>query len=648
MPTTDPLDQSLLDAGTPPSDDFYRYANGAWLDDNPVPSEYPAWGAMFEVQVRNEEILHELLSEAAENTANEGSPTQMVGDYFNAGMDEAAIAEDGVDALRFHLEAIASIESVADLPQVLMDLKRLGVGALHALSAMPDFEDPDRYLLYLGQAGLGLPERDYYLRDDDRSQALVSAYLDHVTAQLENLEYGGRSEAEVIVEFENRLAEASLPAEKARDLSLTLNRHDVESLDELMPGFGLTSYVRELGVTTDTVSIDNAEFFTSLDEALADTPIETLRAYLTWHLIRKFAPALPTAFEDEAFDFYNRKLGGQQQPRPRWKRVQAAMTADIGEQVAKLYVDAAFSPEAKQKCEEMVDALVEAMERSIRSLDWMTEDTKNAALTKVSEFTYKIGYPDEWRDYSGLEIDDRSFVGNRMRSAIFEFERHLNRIDEPVDRGEWGMPAHVVNAYYNPLFNEVVFPAGILQPPFFYPDADDAVNYGAIGTVIGHEITHGFDDNGSRFDEAGRRRNWWSEEDRAEFEKRAEVLVAQFSAYEVGEDQNVNGRLTLGENIADLGGLKIAYYAFVQTLGGGEPDIGGLSPRQRFFISYATIWRMNYTEEYLRMLANVDVHSPNPFRVNGPLSNFPPFAEAFDIEEGASLARPTVEQARIW
>ncbi|HEX6286608.1 MAG TPA: M13 family metallopeptidase, partial [Acidimicrobiia bacterium] len=385
-----------------------------------------------------------------------------------------------------------------------------------------------------------------------------------------------------------------------------------------------------------------------LDGLLANTSIETLKSYLRWHLVRRFAPALPQVFEEEAFDFYNRKLGGQQEPRERWTRVLGAATADIGELVSRLYVDEAFSPGAKERCEEMVDHLIEAMARSIQGLEWMTDTTKKAALAKVRTFTHKIGYPDEWRDYSLLVVDRTSFVANRMRAATFEFDRKMSRLEDPVDKGEWELPAHVVNAYYNPLHNEVVFPAGILQPPFFYADADDAVNYGGIGAVIGHEITHGFDDNGSRFDEGGRRRNWWSDEDRVEFERRAQVLVEQYSDYGVFDDLKVNGKLTLGENIADLGGLAVAYDAFSSTLDGAGPDLGGLSPLQRFFVSFATIWRMNYSDEYLRMLTNVDVHSPNRYRANGPLSNFPPFAEAYGVDEGSPMRRPADRLVDIW
>ncbi len=648
MDFIDHLDQSSFDEATSAAEDFYVHVNGGWLAANPVPPEYPAWGAMFEVHVRNEGILHELLLSAAEDPGPEGAPSRMVGDYFAAGMDEDAIAEVGTTPLQPFLDQIDAIEALADLRRVLPVLQRAGVGAFHSLGVSPDFEDPDRYMVYIGQGGLGLPERDYYVRDDDRSTALVAAYVEHVAAQLANLGVGGATEAGQILAMEKELAEASLPTETLRKAEVRFNRHAVADLDRLMPSFGLEGYVADLGVTLESLNIDNADFFSALDEILANTSLDTVRAYLRWHLIRSFASALPPAFEDEAFDFYSRKLGGQQEPRERWTRVLGAAASDIGEQVARLYVDAAFSPEAKERCEHLVDGLIESMGRSIRSLDWMTDETKEAALTKLEGFGYKIGYPDEWKDYSGLEIGRESHVGNRLSSRRFEYDREMGRLEEPVDKGEWAMPAHVVNAYYHPMLNEVVFPAGILQEPFFYPDADDAVNFGGIGTVIGHEITHGFDDNGSQFDAEGRRRNWWSDEDRTEFEKRAAVLVDQFNEFEVADDQNVNGRLTLGENIADLGGLKIAYDAFLHALEEEGVEMGGFTPVQRFFLSYGTIWRMNYTEAYLRMLANVDVHSPNPFRVNGPVSNFPPFAEAFGIEVGSPMRRSPESLAAIW
>jgi predicted metalloendopeptidase len=511
-----------------------------------------------------------------------------------------------------------------------------------------DFEDSDRYLVYLGQGGLGLPDRDYYLRDDERSVALLAAYVDHIANQLGNLGVGGPGEAAAILEFATRLAAASLPSEEIRKAEVRYNRHSTAELENLMPRFELGRYVGELGVTSSSINIDNPDFFTVLDQALADTPIDVIRAYLRWNLVRGYASAMSPEFEDEAFDFYNRKLGGQQQPRERWTRVLSAAAGDIGEQVARLYVETAFSAEAKERCEELVGHLLAAMGDSIRSRDWMSEATKTAALAKLDGFSYKIGYPDRWRDYTGLVLDRGSYLSNRIAATSHEFAREMRRLPEPVDKGEWEMPAHIVNAYYHPMLNEIVFPAGILQPPFFFPDGDDAVNYGAIGTVIGHEITHGFDDNGSQFDEGGRRRSWWSETDRERFEAKADALADQYSGFTVADDLNVNGRLTLGENIADLGGLKIAHAAFVAASGADAPDLGGFTPEQRFFLSYGTIWRMNYTEEYLRMLVNVDVHSPSRFRVNGPLSNFPPFAIAFGVPGDMPLHLSGEDAIEIW
>ncbi len=451
-----------------------------------------------------------------------------------------------------------------------------------------------------------------------------------------------------IMAFEHRLAEASYPAEKLRDPTVTLNRFAVADLDTLMPAFELAGHVRAAGVDAPSVCIDNPGFFSALDEALASTPIETVRAYLRWHLIRQAASSLPEAFETEAFSFYGRILSGRREQHPRWRRVLDAATADIGELVGRLYADAAFSPQAKARCEHLVDHLRGAMGRAIENASWMTEPTRQEALTKLSGFGRKIGYPDKWRNYSGLQIDRASFVGNRIAAAAFEYRRVMSRLDQPVDRDEWEMPAHFVNAYYHPLRNEIVFPAGILQAPFFYPDSDEAVNYGGIGTVIGHEVTHGFDDSGSRFDAQGHFRNWWTDEDRAEFERRAKVVVEQFNAYTVDGDLHVNGQLTLGENIADLGGVAIALDALHDAIGDDRPLIDGLTPEQRFFLAYAAIWRTNDTAEYARLQVQTDPHAPARYRVNGPLSNIPELAQAFDIPEGSPMTRPPEERAKIW
>ncbi len=649
--TSQPIDRALFDEGVSPADDFYRHVNGGWLDSHPVPPEYGSYGAFHEVNERNQELLHRLMRDAADTRDHEGTVRHEVGDYFAAGMDEAAIEAAGVEPLRHLLDAIDALASAEDVRRLAPVLQRDNVSAFHGLGVLPDFEDAEHYLLYFGQGGVGLPERDYYLRDDERSVALREAYTAHVAAQLVNLGYGAddaAAAAEAILAFERRLADASLSREQQRDPRLTLNRRDVDRLDELMPRFGLAGYVRDLGGTQPTVCVESDGFLTALDAAIAETPVETLRHYLRWHVVRSYASALPRAFEEEAFAFYNRTLGGQQEPKPRWKRILDAATADIGELVSQLYVEEAFPPAAKTRCEHLVEHLLAAMGSAIRANDWMTDETREQALTKLRGFGFKIGYPDRWKDYTGLDLVRSSFVENRLRVARFEYARQVGRLEEPVDRAEWGLPPHMVNAYYHPLLNEIVFPAGILQPPFFHADADDAVNYGGIGTVIGHEITHGFDDSGSRFDASGALRDWWTEADRAEFERRAEVLVEQFNGYVVAGDAQVNGRLTLGENIADLGGVAVAFAAMQEAVGPDAPELDGLTPAQRFFMAYATIWRMNYTEEIARLLVNTDPHAPSAYRANGPLSNFPPFAAAFGVPAGAPMARPAAQRATIW
>ena len=667
-----PIDPTQFDAAVAAASDFYQHVNGGWLAANPVRPEYGAWGAFHEVNERNQEILHRLLQEAAEAEAETGTDgvgaqnvdsaagtapasaaaaRAMVGDYFAAAMDESAIASAGAEPLAPYLTRIAALESGAGLPALLRDLIPIGVGAFHDAGIAPDFEDADAYLVYIGQGGLGLPERDYYLRDDERSTQLRTEYVGHIAKQLANLgddEATARDAAERILAFETRLAEPSYPAEKMRDVQLTMNRYDVAALDTLMPRFGLSAYVRDFGVTSPSVCVDNPGFFSALETALVDTPIETLHDYLRWVLVRSYASTLSPAFEDEAFEFFGRTLGGQQQMRPRWKRVVDMASSDIGELVAQLYVAETFSEGAKRRCEEMVEHLLSAMGAAIRGAEWMTDGTRTKALEKLAGFRYKIGYPDEWRDYSALAISRESFAENRMACSRFEHAREMDRLGSPVDRAEWAMPAHSVNAYYHPLLNEIVFPAGILQPPFFYADADDAVNFGAIGAVIGHEITHGFDDQGSHFDATGALSDWWTEADRTEFDRRATVLAEQYDSFFVAEDLHVNGRLTLGENIADLGGLSIALAALREAGGADGLPLDGFTPEQRFFVSWATTWRMNYSDEYARLLVNVDPHSPARYRVNGPLANLTQFARAFDVAEGQPMAPPAEKRAHIW
>ena len=642
-----------MDPGTDPGVDFYRFANGGWLDRNPVPPEYPAWGSINEVQVRNEDILHGILETAAADPGETGTPQNWVGDFYASGMDVDQIEAAGLAPLQPWLDRIDAVSDIGDLRALTAELHGSGIGLLFSIGVSPDFEDSDRHLLYLGQGGLGLPDRDYYLRDDDESQRLRDLYREHVTAMLALLgqpeEAAGKAAA-AILELETAMAEPSFTNVQLRDVDLITNKVTAEVAAGLMPHFDLPAYLELVGIgTPDYMNVTDPEFFTAVDELLEAIPLETWKSYVRWHLVRSTAPSLAAAFEDESFRFNGTILGGQQEQKVRWKRVLAAATGEIGQLVSRLYVDVAFSPESKRQIEELVERLFAAMEASIRTVEWMSDETRAEALTKLAGFTYKIGYPDEWRDYRGLELDRGPWVTNRMAARRFEVAREFGLLDEPVDPHEWEMPPHVVNAYYHPLRNEIVFPAGILQSPFFAADADDAVNYGAIGTVIGHEITHGFDDQGSRFDAAGTLRNWWTDDDRAEFDTRAAVVIDQFNGYQVEEGLNVNGELTVGENIADLGGLTLSHAALQSALDGEDRGaIGGLTPEQRFYVSYARVWRQNYTDEYLRLLVNTNPHSPSRFRCLGPLGNLDEFAAAFGIGPDAPMMRPVEERAKVW
>jgi putative endopeptidase len=650
----DPVfDVADTDPTVAPIEDFYRFANGGWIDANPVPAEYGAWGAAQEVHERNQAILRDLMEKAAADTdVAPDTPESVVGIYYRSGMDTGRIEDLGVDPIQGWLDRIDALSDPSRLTSLLSEMHQHGVGALFGIGVLPDFEDATANLLYLGQGGLGLPDRDYYFREDEASRALREAYRSHIARMFELL---GRptgpaaTAADVVLEFETAIAEFSYTNVQMRDIELITNKHPMSSTAALMPTFDLHGYLETIGVGGEAaVNIDNEGFFPGLDSLISRTPIDHVRTYLTWHLLLASASSLPERFEREAFDFYGRTLSGQQEQKARWKRVLAAGTADIGELISQLFVKDNFPPEAKASMEHLVDRLLEAMRTTIETLAWMGDDTKAEALEKLSAFGYKIGYPDEWRDYTALHLVEGAWLENRFAARAFEFRRQLSQLGEPVDPNEWSIAPHVVNAYYHPLRNEIVFPAGILQPPFFTAGADDAVNYGAIGAVIGHEITHGFDDQGSRFDAAGNVRNWWSEEDRAEFDRRAEVMADQFSAYEIEDGLNVNGELTLGENIADLGGLKIALRALETELDGDVGEVAGLTARQRFFISWARIWRRNYTPEYQRLLVNSDPHAPSDLRCTGPMSNMTSFADAFDIPHDHASMRPLTDRVDIW
>ncbi|MGI9649183.1 MAG: M13 family metallopeptidase [Acidimicrobiia bacterium] len=646
------FDVDDMDPSVDPGVDFYQYANGGWRVANPVPDDYPRWSAFEEVRKRNEDLLRTLLEEAADDPGPSETPRHWAGAYYRAGMDLERIDGAGLGPLQPHLDRIDALETVADLRQLAAELLSTGATMPVGAGVAPDFEDSGRNLLYIGQSGMGLPERDYYFRDDDETAETRSAYLKHIGAMLGLAgEEDPAAAATAILELETALAQAAHTATQQRDPDLTFNRFATDRLPGLMQDFDLPAFLDGVGVADiESVNISNPDFLTQAASLLAQTGPETLRRYARWRLLGAAASGLPAAFEDESFDFYGRRLGGQKKQRERWQRVLGAASGEIPQVVAQLYVAAAFPPGAKARIEELVADLLDAMRESIESVPWMGEATRRQALAKLAAFTTKLGYPDVWRDHTGLTLDDEApWATVRLQARRFEFHRRLAGLHKPVDPHEWEMGAHAVNAYFHPLRTEIVFPAGILQPPFFSADADDAVNYGAIGAVIGHEITHGFDDKGSRFDADGHFANWWTDDDRAEFEKRAAGLVEQFNGFEPLPGLHVNGELTLGENIADLGGLTVAHRALQKALDrDGRQEVAGLSPEQRFFLAFARNWRANNTDESLRLRVQTDPHSPPSFRCNGTVANMPEFAAAFQLGDDSPLMNPPESQAKIW
>lgn len=657
-PATPAWDPADMDLSVDPGQDFYRYANGGWLDRHPVPAEYGAYGAGHEIHERNQRILRSILEEAAARTdAPPGSPDRLLGDFWASGMDEAGIEARGVEPLRPLLARIDAAGDAAGLQEAVAALARHGILAPIGIEAEADTRDSSMMSAYLSVAGLGLPEKDYYLRQDEESVALRDHYRRHVGRMLELLgapAAEAAAQAEAILALETRLAEKSLGAVEMRDPAVLDDVRPLAEIDALLPTFDLAGWFRALGLEPPaTIHLVGPESFAELGAALTDVPLATWRAWLRWQLVHALAPYLPAAYVDENFAFFGRELSGRRELPPRWKRVLAAADDSLGELLGRAYVERAFSPRAKKLAQSMVADLLWAMEQRLRASDWMSEATREQALAKLAAFGTKIGYPDEWRNYDGLELDRSSFAGNVLRAAAFDTAWRLGRIGRPVDEDEWSMNPQVVNAYYHPIHNEIVFPAGILQPPFFSEHNDPALNYGSMGAIIGHEITHGFDDSGAQFDAAGLLRNWWQPADLEEFQRRADRLAAQYDAFEALPGLHVNGRLTLGENIADQGGLLIAYAALEKRLDELGPDarrpIDGFTPEQRFFLAFARSWRQNAREEYLKLIVQTDAHAPARFRCLGVVRNLPEFAAAFGLEPGSvPMSLAPEERALVW
>ncbi|MEZ4972068.1 MAG: M13 family metallopeptidase [Cyclobacteriaceae bacterium] len=652
------LELSNMDTTVRPQDDIFRFANGAWLDRTVIPGDKGSWGSGNEVFEHNNEVLLELLKTAASNPEYvEGSDQRKASDFYSIGMDSLLAEKVGVSVLEPTFKTISEIKNNKSLTTYLANQELEGGGAFFGIFIIPDLKQAEKVAAYFGSGGLGLPERDYYLKTDEKSKETREEYVKHVSRMLqltgESLEVANKHAIQILA-LETKLASATLTKEESRDPSKQYHKRSVTDLAQVVPAVDWKSYLGTLGVAEDTLIVTEPKFMIECQQILASGKWDEIQTYLKWSALNGAAPFLNHSVVQESFDFNGKYLNGVEQMRPRWKRVMSTTNNFLGEAIGQLYVDKVFPPEAKAKALEMVENIKLAMADRIKQLDWMSDSTKQMALNKLSTINVKVGYPDEWKSYAGLQIEKSpeksSYYQNAVNASRFQVRQAINKLGKPVNKKEWQMTPQTVNAYYNPLFNEIVFPAGILQPPFYNYKADEAVNYGGIGAVIGHEISHGFDDSGSRFDAEGNLKNWWGEEDLEKFKGKGKALADQYSSYEPLEGQHLQGEFTLGENIGDLGGIIIAYEGLQRYLREkGNPGlIDGYTPEQRFFLSWATIWRTKYRDEYLRTLINTDPHSPNQYRASVPLTNVDQFYKAFDVKEGDKLYRSESDRVKIW
>ena len=653
------LDVRFMDQTADPKQDFYRFANGNWLDKTEIPSDEGRWGGFGELAKKNNKLVLSIMEKAAENPEFvDGSDERKAIDFFSVGMDSLLAENVGRSAISRWIQKIDAISSKQEIQPLIAEMHTSGYSAFHdGIAVFPHLKKSTLNALYLGSGGIGLPNRDYYTKEDQESKEIRTKYVAHIERMfglcLENGNYG--TDAKNIMALENRLALASLTPTEQRNLPALYNPMTVADIQAIAPQLDWALYFQNLGIANpDTMIVTEPKFLTEVGYILAETNLATLKSYLKWNVIQTASNFMNNEIVQANFDFYGKVIRGTEQMKPRWERVLGSTNRVMGEAIGKVYVAETFPPEAKANAEEMVANLIRAFESRIQKLEWMSAETKEQALKKLSKLTVKIGYPDEWKDYSGLKVENAgesySYLGNMENAWKFEFGESLKDLGQPVDKKEWGMSPQTVNAYFNPLNNEIVFPAAILQPPFYNYKADAAMNYGGMGAVIGHEISHGFDDQGSRFDPEGNMVNWWTEEDQQQFESRTSQLVAQFDSYQPLDSVFVQGRLTLGENIGDLGGLNAAYDALqLYYQNHDRPDlIDGFTQEQRFFISWATIWRTKYRDETLRTQILTDPHSPGMYRAIGPLVNMELFFNAFDIKEGDKLWKPEAERVIIW
>lgn len=649
---TKAFDTSRMDRSVDACENFFQFANGTWLKNTEIPPAFSRWGTFNILADNNQTVLKDILEKASQTKAAKGSDAQLIGDLYASCMDEDAIEKADSKPLQPHLAKVSKIKTVKDLDKAIAEFHRDGVSMFFNVGGGPDAKDSNINIVNAGQGGLSLPNKEFYTKDDAKSKEIREKFVEYMTNMFKLLGDSpekAAANADTVMKVQMRLANASLAPVELRDPDKRYNKITLAEAQKLTPNFSWTNYMKVRGIPpVKDLNIGQASFYQEVDKILVETSIEDLKTYMRFMIVNGSASRLSKRFVDENFDFFSRYLAGTKEQQPRWKTCVGVVDRTLGEALGQEYVKVAFKPEAKKRMNEMIDNLVEAFRIRINNLDWMGEETKKQALIKLGTFKRKIGSPDVLRGYKGLVLDRKSFYDNGSRASLFLSQRNIQEIGKPVDKTRMGMTPPTVNASYSPAQNTITFPAGILQPPFFNFDADDAINYGAIVAVIGHEVSHGFDDQGSRFDADGNLRMWWTPEDRKKFEERANCVVEQFNGYEVQPGVFINGRFTLGENIGDLGGLEAAYTAFQKSME-GKPrpqNIDGFTPEQRFFLGWAQVWSTKSTPEFQINQVKTDTHSHQQYRVNGPMSNMKQFAEAWGCKVGQKMVRE--KPCQIW
>ncbi|HLX85696.1 MAG TPA: M13 family metallopeptidase [Terriglobales bacterium] len=641
----------MLDKDIDPCNDFYAYACSKWKAKNPVPSDRPGWGRFDELQQRGEAIVREILEKASVASAGRSAAEQKIGDYYASCLDESAVEKAGLKPLDHDFQSIATLKSKDDLTKEIVREHREGIDSLFNFDSGSDFKNASQIIGQVDQGGLGMPDRDYYFKDDPKSVELRKKYVEHVARMFTLMgddEAKAASEAKVVMDIETALAKAALDQTSRRDPQKIYHKLSNQELAALSPAINWTVYFEGMGAPRfDSLNVVEPDFIKNMQDVVGAHSLEDWKTYLRWHVVHGTVTMLPAAFVDENFNFYGKTLVGTKELRPRWKRCVSYTNADLGDLVGQIYVQQTFGAEGKERTLAMVAALEKSLGEDIQGLPWMGTDTRAQALVKLKAITNRIGYTDKWRDYSTLTIVRGDALGNSQRANRHDVERRLNKIGQQLDKRDWPYPPMTINASYNPLENNITFPAGILQPPFYDNKADDAMNFGGIGAVIGHELTHGFDDQGSQFDADGNLRDWWTADDKKQFEQRTSCTKDQYGSFVAVDDLKLNGKLTLGENTADNGGMRIAYMAMLSTFASKEPaPIDGLTAEQRFFLGWANVWCQNRNDAYSRMLVTIDPHSPGKYRVNGTVSNMPEFRQAYHCAATAPMVNQNA--CRVW